>query len=104
LVEVTFKAFVVLARRHQGMAVKGWVAIQERDVVLVFPDGFGLRSRLRLGPPTFGAYVDTWPGSSTFGSVVTVDLVPGVQVIVAVGCATGAGDQSPELPVPLPVQ
>lgn len=37
----------------------------------------------------FGAYLDTRPRSSTFGSVVTVDLLPGVQVIVPAGVCNG---------------
>lgn len=37
----------------------------------------------------FGAYVDTRPDSPTFGEVVTVRLVPGVQVLVPAGVANG---------------
>jgi dTDP-4-dehydrorhamnose 3,5-epimerase len=37
----------------------------------------------------FGAYVDTRKGSATFGSVVTVDLEPGVQVLVPKGVCNG---------------
>ena len=37
----------------------------------------------------FGAYVDTRAGSATFGNVVTVDLEPGVQVLVPQGVCNG---------------
>ena len=37
----------------------------------------------------FGAYVDTRAGSPTFGNVVTVDLEPGVQVLVPQGVCNG---------------
>ena len=37
----------------------------------------------------FGAYVDARPGSDTFGKVVTVDLVPGRQVLVPKGVCNG---------------
>ena len=37
----------------------------------------------------FGAYVDARPGSGTFGKVVTVDLVPGRQVLVPKGVCNG---------------
>lgn len=37
----------------------------------------------------FGAYVDTRPGSATFGRVVTVALTPGVQVLVPAGVCNG---------------
>jgi dTDP-4-dehydrorhamnose 3,5-epimerase len=37
----------------------------------------------------FGAYVDTRPSSSTHGAVVTVQLVPGTQVLVPRGVANG---------------
>lgn len=37
----------------------------------------------------FGAYVDTRPGSATFGRVVTVALEPGVQVLVPAGVCNG---------------
>jgi dTDP-4-dehydrorhamnose 3,5-epimerase len=37
----------------------------------------------------FGAYVDSRAGSSTFGNVVTVDLEPGVQVLVPSGVCNG---------------
>lgn len=37
----------------------------------------------------FGAYVDTRPGSTTFGRVVTVELMPGVQVLVPAGVCNG---------------
>lgn len=37
----------------------------------------------------FGAYVDTRPGSSTYGAVETVSLVPGVQVFVPAGVCNG---------------
>jgi len=37
----------------------------------------------------FGAYVDTRPGSPTFGAVETVALRPGVQVLIPRGVANG---------------
>lgn len=37
----------------------------------------------------FGAYVDTRPDSASFGAVVTVALVPGVQVFVPCGVCNG---------------
>lgn len=37
----------------------------------------------------YGAYVDTRSGSATFGKVETVDLVPGVQVLVPPGVCNG---------------
>jgi dTDP-4-dehydrorhamnose 3,5-epimerase len=37
----------------------------------------------------FGVYVDGRPGSPTFGVVDTVELVPGVQVLVPAGVANG---------------
>ena len=37
----------------------------------------------------FGAYVDSRPGSGTYGKVVTVDLVPGRQVLVPKGVCNG---------------
>lgn len=37
----------------------------------------------------FGAYVDARQGSPTFGKVVTVDLVPGQQVLVPQGVCNG---------------
>ena len=37
----------------------------------------------------FGAYVDTRPGSSTFGAVQTVHITPGVQVFVPQGVCNG---------------
>ena len=37
----------------------------------------------------FGAYVDLRPTSATFGTVQTVDLTPGVQVLVPPGVANG---------------
>ena len=37
----------------------------------------------------FGAYVDLRPESPTYGSVTTVDLRPGVQVLVPRGVANG---------------
>jgi dTDP-4-dehydrorhamnose 3,5-epimerase len=37
----------------------------------------------------FGAYVDLRPGSPTFGQVDTVDLRPGVEVLVPAGVANG---------------
>lgn len=37
----------------------------------------------------FGAYVDTRRASATFGRVVTVDLVPGVAVLVPPGVCNG---------------
>lgn len=37
----------------------------------------------------FGAYVDLRPDSATFGTVETVDLQPGVQVLVPAGVANG---------------
>ena len=37
----------------------------------------------------FGAYVDTRAGSTSFGNVVTVDLEPGVQVLVPQGVCNG---------------
>jgi dTDP-4-dehydrorhamnose 3,5-epimerase len=37
----------------------------------------------------FGAYVDLRPDSATVGDVVTVDLEPGVQVLVPAGVANG---------------
>jgi dTDP-4-dehydrorhamnose 3,5-epimerase len=37
----------------------------------------------------FGAYVDARKGSPTFGNVVTVDLEPGVQVLVPRGVCNG---------------
>jgi dTDP-4-dehydrorhamnose 3,5-epimerase len=37
----------------------------------------------------FGAYVDLRPESPTFGTVETVDLRPGVQVLVPAGVANG---------------
>jgi dTDP-4-dehydrorhamnose 3,5-epimerase len=37
----------------------------------------------------FGAYVDARPGSSTWGSVVTQRLVPGIQVLVPSGVCNG---------------
>lgn len=36
-----------------------------------------------------GAYVDLRPGSTSFGTVETVDLEPGVQVLVPAGVANG---------------
>ena len=36
-----------------------------------------------------GAYVDTRPGSATFGAVVQVHLVPGVEVLVPAGVCNG---------------
>lgn len=37
----------------------------------------------------FGAYVDTRPGSPTFGRTVTVELTPGSQVLVPRGVCNG---------------
>lgn len=37
----------------------------------------------------FGAYVDTRPGSSSIGRVVTVELTPGLQVLVPAGVCNG---------------
>ncbi len=37
----------------------------------------------------FGAYVDTRPGSGSAGTVVTVDLAPGTQVLVPPGVCNG---------------
>ncbi len=37
----------------------------------------------------FGAYVDTRPGSATFGVVVTAVLLPGMQVLVPPGVCNG---------------
>lgn len=37
----------------------------------------------------FGAYVDTRPGSKTFGAVQTVHITPGVQVFVPQGVCNG---------------
>lgn len=37
----------------------------------------------------FGVYVDTWLDSPTLGNVVTVKLVPGVQVLVPKGVCNG---------------
>jgi dTDP-4-dehydrorhamnose 3,5-epimerase len=37
----------------------------------------------------FGAYVDARPGSASYGRVVTVDLVPGRQVLVPNGVCNG---------------
>lgn len=37
----------------------------------------------------FGAYVDTRPGSATYGAVETVELRPGVQVLLPRGVANG---------------
>lgn len=37
----------------------------------------------------FGAYVDTRPGSKTFGAVQTVQITPGVQVFVPQGVCNG---------------
>jgi dTDP-4-dehydrorhamnose 3,5-epimerase len=37
----------------------------------------------------FGAYLDARPGSPTIGQVVTVELVPGVQVLVPAGVCNG---------------
>jgi dTDP-4-dehydrorhamnose 3,5-epimerase len=37
----------------------------------------------------FGAYIDTRPGSATYGEVVTITLVPGTQVLVPRGVANG---------------
>jgi dTDP-4-dehydrorhamnose 3,5-epimerase len=37
----------------------------------------------------FGAYIDLRPGSATRGAVVTVDLRPGVQVLVPSGVGNG---------------
>lgn len=36
-----------------------------------------------------GVYLDTREGSSTYGAVVTVDLVPGTQVLVPAGVCNG---------------
>lgn len=36
-----------------------------------------------------GGYVDTRPGSPTYGAVQTVELVPGVQVLVPAGVCNG---------------
>ena len=43
----------------------------------------------------FGAYVDARAGSSTFGQVVTVPLVPGTQVLVPAGVCNGFQSVSP---------
>jgi dTDP-4-dehydrorhamnose 3,5-epimerase len=37
----------------------------------------------------YGVYLDTREGSSTYGAVVTVDLVPGTQVLVPAGVCNG---------------
>jgi dTDP-4-dehydrorhamnose 3,5-epimerase len=37
----------------------------------------------------FGAYVDTRPSSTTYGTVVTATLVPGAQILVPSGVANG---------------
>jgi dTDP-4-dehydrorhamnose 3,5-epimerase len=37
----------------------------------------------------FGAYLDTRPGSASFGKLVTVDLSPGTQVLVPAGVCNG---------------
>lgn len=44
----------------------------------------------------FGAYVDTRPDSPTVGAVVTVDLVPGRQVLVPAGVCNGFQSTSQE--------
>ena len=44
----------------------------------------------------FGAYVDARPDSSTAGAVVTVRLVPGVQVLVPAGVCNGFQSVSAE--------
>jgi dTDP-4-dehydrorhamnose 3,5-epimerase len=43
-----------------------------------------------------GIYVDVRPGSSTYGTVVEVDLRPGVQVLVPSGVANGFQAIDPE--------
>jgi dTDP-4-dehydrorhamnose 3,5-epimerase len=43
----------------------------------------------------FGAYLDTRPGSPTFGTVVTQRLVPGIQVLVPPGVCNGFQSVSP---------
>jgi dTDP-4-dehydrorhamnose 3,5-epimerase len=41
------------------------------------------------GGEAFGAFLDARPGSSTYGAVETVELVPGVQVLVPPGVCNG---------------
>jgi dTDP-4-dehydrorhamnose 3,5-epimerase len=43
----------------------------------------------------FGAYLDTRPGSATYGNVVTADLTPGTQVLVPAGVCNGFQAISP---------
>ncbi len=43
----------------------------------------------------FGAYVDTRPGSATFGRLVTAVLGPGVQMLVPAGVCNGFQSTSP---------
>ncbi|WIK89031.1 dTDP-4-dehydrorhamnose 3,5-epimerase family protein [Varibaculum cambriense] len=43
----------------------------------------------------FGAYVDIRPGSPTFGAVVTVEITPGVMVLVPQGVCNGFQAVSP---------
>ncbi|MDP1819887.1 MAG: dTDP-4-dehydrorhamnose 3,5-epimerase [Acidimicrobiales bacterium] len=44
----------------------------------------------------FGAYVDLRPGSSSFGKIVTIRLVPGTQVLVPKGVGNGFQATGPE--------
>jgi dTDP-4-dehydrorhamnose 3,5-epimerase len=92
------------ASAHTGALGAGWPAGGWRQIN-VTESGRGAVRGLHgeattklvgcISGAAFGAYLDTRPGSATYGNVVTADLTPGTQVLVPAGVCNGFQSISP---------
>lgn len=76
-----------------GMALGPWQQVNATETIQGGLRGMHAEDMNKLvavvAGEAFGAYVDFRPGSPTHGNVVTVRLVPGVQVLVPRGVGNG---------------
>jgi dTDP-4-dehydrorhamnose 3,5-epimerase len=90
---VVREVFRASAMAEAGLAAGPWVQVNLTRTVPGAVRGLHGEAMTKLvcvvAGEAFGAYVDTRPGSPTRGRVVTVQLVPGVQVLVPAGVCNG---------------
>lgn len=86
---VVREAFRASAFIEAGVYAGPWKQVNVTETVRGAIRGFHGEQAIKVvavaAGSAFGAYLDTRPESVTFGQVVTVDLAPGIQVLVPAG-------------------
>ncbi len=86
---VVREAFRASAFMEAGVYAGPWKQVNVTETVRGAIRGFHGEQAIKVvavaAGSAFGAYLDTRPESVTFGQVVTVDLAPGIQVLVPAG-------------------